>query len=50
MESQLRSRAADLGLGDSDVAEWEGAVDDDLVAALLSSLIVYEDALAELAL
>ena len=42
-------RAADLGLVDSEVAEWEATVDDTLVAAVLGALIAYEDALAELA-
>lgn len=50
MESQLRSRAADLGLGDADVAEWDGAIDDELVTAVLGGLVAFEDALAELAL
>ena len=49
MESQLRARAADLGLQESEVAEWEATVDDPLVVALLGGLIAYEDALAELA-
>lgn len=50
MESLLRTRAADLGLSDTDLAEWDGAIDDELVAALLSGLVAYEDALAELSL
>lgn len=50
MESQLRARAADLGLGDADVAEWDGVIDDELVTALLGGLVAFEDALAELAL
>ncbi|MBV8529146.1 MAG: hypothetical protein JOZ75_12600 [Candidatus Dormibacteraeota bacterium] len=50
MESQLRARAADLGLQDAEVTEWEAAIDDTLVAALLGGLISFEDALAELAL
>lgn len=49
MESQLRGRAADLGLSDAEVAEWETTVDDSLVAALLGGLVSYEDALVELA-
>jgi hypothetical protein len=49
MESQLRARAADLGLQEADVAEWDGTIDNDLVAALLGGLVAYEDALAELA-
>ena len=49
MESQLRARAADLGLLDSEVAEWEATIDDSLVAAILGGLVAYEDALAELA-
>jgi hypothetical protein len=49
MESQLRVRAAELGLRDAEVTEWEAIVDDALVAALLSGLVAYEDALAELA-
>ena len=49
MESQLRARAADLGLRDAEVTDWEATVDDTLVAALLGGLIAYEDALAELA-
>lgn len=49
MESQLRARAADLGLQDAEVTEWETTVDDSLVAALLGALIAYDDALAELA-
>ena len=48
MESQLRHRADDLGLSQEDVARWEPVVDDDLVALLLSGLIRFEDALAEL--
>ena len=50
MESQLRARAADLGLLDVEVTEWESIIDDALVASLLGGLIAYEDALAELAL
>ena len=49
MESQLRARAADLGLQDAEVVEWEATVDDTLVTAVLGALIGYEDALAELA-
>jgi len=49
MESQLRARAADLGLSDAEVAEWEATIDDSMVAALLGALVSYEDALAELA-
>ena len=49
MESQLRARAADLGLQDAEVTQWDATVDDTLVAALLGGLIAYEDALAELA-
>ena len=48
MESQLRVRAVDLGLREAEVSEWEGAIDDDLVAAVLRGLIAFEDALAEL--
>lgn len=49
MESQLRTRAADLGLHEADLSEWDGAIDDDLVAAVLGGLVAFEDALAELA-
>lgn len=49
MESQLRARATDLGLRDDDVSQWEGSIDDELVAALLRGLLSFEDALAELA-
>ena len=49
MESQLRARAADLGLRDGEVTEWEATIDDALVAAVLGGLLAYEDALAELA-
>ena len=49
MDSQLRARAADLGLDDADVSAWEGAIDDELVRALLASLVAFEDALGELA-
>lgn len=49
MESQLRVRAADLGLQEAEVSEWEGTAGDDLVAAVLSGLVAFEDALAELA-
>lgn len=49
MEPQVRARAADLGLREAEVSEWEGAADDDLVAALLGGLLAFEDALAELA-
>jgi hypothetical protein len=49
MESQLRARAADLGLLDTEVADWEAIVSDSLVAALLGGLLAFEDALTELA-
>jgi hypothetical protein len=49
VESQVRRRADDLGLSADEVAAWEPLIDDDLVAALLSCLVRFEDALAELA-
>jgi len=49
VESQLRRRADDLGLSQDDVARWEAVIDDDLVTVLLSGLVRFEDALAEVA-
>lgn len=46
----MRVRAADLRLREAEISEWEGTVDDALVAALLGGLVAFEDALAELAL
>lgn len=48
MDSQLRSRAAELELTDEDVLRWEPIVDDALVSALLGTVLAFEDALNEL--
>jgi hypothetical protein len=50
VEPQLRARAGELGLAAAEVAEWEAVVDDELVRAVLGTLIAFDDALAELAL
>ncbi|MBV8300490.1 MAG: hypothetical protein JOY68_01035 [Candidatus Dormibacteraeota bacterium] len=47
-DSVLSRRREELGLDDQTVAQWEAQVAPDVVAAVLASLIRFEDALAEL--
>jgi len=47
--SGLAARVSELGISREEFAAWEPRLSPGLVAALLSSLIRYEDALRELA-
>jgi hypothetical protein len=47
-QAGLASRAAELGLSADELEPWLAQLSDGVVAALLSALIRYEDALREL--